>query len=127
MEKEKIEEICRLYESLNYVDKKDVFSRTFSFGALSGDLNDKLVLISLVSLTYIQMRKKNPMITPFEILIKITGIQIDNSFYCRFLESLSIVVEDFSYECKNIDSCGLKTSQEIINKIKELLDQWLPF
>ena len=43
------------------------------------------------------------------------------------LENLSILIEDFSYDCTEIDSCGLKTSQEIVNKIKEILNTWIPF
>jgi len=128
MEKSKIDQISYLYETLDYTDKKDVFTKNFSFGIFNGNnMNDKLVLISLVSLTYIQMKKKKPTITPLEILIQITGNSKDNSFFFKFLESLSIIVEDFSSECKEIDSCGLKTSQEIINKIKELLSLWMPF
>lgn len=127
MERDKIEQICSLFDSLDYTDKKEVFGRTFAFSYVTDVMNDKLVLISLVALTYKKMREKQPTITPLEVLLKITGESKSNSPYYKFLESLAITAEDFSYGCTTIDACGLTTSKDIINKIKELLSQWLPF
>lgn len=115
-------------DNLDYTDKKEVYQKSFSIGNInSQDMNDKLVLISLVSLSYQKMKEKDPSITPLKILMKITGQAKDNSSFYQFLESLSIIVEDFSYGVKKIDSCGLQTSQEIFNKIKEILNTWMPF
>ena len=65
--------------------------------------------------------------TPLKLLMKLTGEEKSNSGFYQFLEALAILVEDLSYGCTKIDTCGMKTSQEIINKIKEILSQWLPF
>jgi hypothetical protein len=115
-------------ESLSYEDKLYVYSRVFTTGNLdTKNLDDKLVLISLLSLTYKKMKEKDSTITPLKILLSITKTTNDGTHYYQFLESLSIIVEDFSYDCSQISPCGLTSSAEIINKIKTLLDRWLPF
>lgn len=128
MSKEKNDSIVTDLGHLEYTDKLNVYQRVFSLGNFSSDeLNEKLVLFSLVALVTRQMRQKDSEITPLKILMQITGQIKDNSVFYQFLEALSIIVEDLMYETKKIDSCGLKTSQEIINRIKEILNTWLPF
>lgn len=112
--------------NLSYNDKKELYDRLFSLGVFN-EINDRLVLISLVSLTYLKLKEKNPKLTPLELLKSITKQPEDNSFFYNTLEALSIIVEDFTYSKQIPDACGLKTSQEIINKIKEILNSWTPF
>lgn len=123
MEKVSIDEL----EKLPYEDKRKLYLRLFSLGNFGADINNKLILISLVSLTYLKMKEKNKDLTPMDILIKITGEKDKTSYFYQALEGLSILVEDFCYAGNLADSCGLKSSQEIINKIKEILSTWLPF
>ncbi len=128
MDRNAVDSVVITLDSLEYTDKLKAYNKVFSLGNLnSDDMNDKLVLISLVALTTQKMREKDATITPLKILMKITGQIADNSGYYQFLEALSILVEDMSYGCKKIDACGMKSSQEIINKIKEILDTWVPF
>jgi len=129
MEKQKIDSAISILQSLDYVDKKDVYGKVFSLGALNGvtSINDKLILISILSLLYLKMREKTPDVTPLKILMQIMKQPKDNSAFYLMLEGLSVVVEDICYGCKTADACGLKTSQEITSKIKEILDTWLPF
>ena len=118
---------------LDYSGKKAIYNRIFSTGVLDKEgintisVSDKMVLISLISLTFIKMKVKKPEILPLDILLSITKQKKDNSAFYQFLEALSIIVEDFSYAANTADPCGLKTSQEIISKIKELLNLWIPF
>lgn len=115
-------------ENVDYNYKKKLHTGMFSVGVMgNGNVNDKLILISLLSLTYLRMKEKKPDITVIEILKSITKQPADNSSYYQMLEALSILVEDLCYNCNTADSCGLKTSQEIINKIKEILNTWIPF
>ena len=72
------------------------------------------------------MREKDPTATPLSILMKITGQIKDNSGFYQFLESLSIIVEDFSYQCTDFPTFGMKQGQ-MISKIKEILSMYLPF
>lgn len=122
------QKVTSLLGNLSYEDKLYVFNKIFTFGNLDTDnLDDKLVLISLLALTTSKMRLKDPTITPLKILLSITKQINDGSAFYQFLEALSIITEDFLYESKEISSCGLNSSQEIITKIKELLNKWLPF
>ena len=125
---ESIRNIIDQVNNLNYQDKMTIYNSIFSLGKLnSDDLNEKLVLVSLVALTTQKMKLKDPKITPLQILMSVTGQKKDNSAFYQFLEGLAIIVEDFGYGCNKIDSCECKTSQEIINKIKTILSTWLPF
>jgi len=125
---DKIDDIVQSLYDATYVEKKSVYSHSFSLGTFSSEnVNDKLVLISLLSLMYIKLKAKDKAVTSLEILLKITKQKVDNSGYYEMLENLAIMVEELSYNCKKADSCGLKSSEEIINKIKEILSAWIPF
>ncbi len=114
---------------LTFDEKRNLYINHFSLGTVgsTNSVNDKLILLSLLSLTYMKMREKNPKITVIEILQSITKHTPDDSYYYQMLESLSLLVEDLSYNCKTADSCGLSTSKEIVSKIKEILNTWIPF
>lgn len=121
-------EIALIINSLEYKDKRDIFEKCFSIGNFgTQNVNDILILLSLVSLTFLKLKEKDPNVTPLSILTKITNQRQDNSEYYKLLESLSILVEDLTYNCTKADNCGLNNSQEIITKIKEILNTWLPF
>jgi hypothetical protein len=128
MDADKIINLSSQINQLEYEGKRDVYQRSFSLGYLaSEEMNDRLILISLVALVYQKMKLKDKNITPLAVLLKITGEKDNNSVYYQFLESLAVIADDFSYGIKKIDACGFKTSPEIINKIKELLNTWIPF
>lgn len=122
------ENIIKTLCKASYEEKKYIYQKCFSLGSVNTkNMNDRLVLLSLLALVYKKMKLKNPNTTVLELLLKITGETKQNTMYYNFLESVAIISEDFSYDIDKIDSCGMKTSQEIINKIKEILNQWLPF
>lgn len=122
------DELVKQIDNLSYEEKLDLYNRSFSIGCfVSKNINDRLILLSLISLTYFKLKQKDPNIKPIDILCKITNTKKDNSIFYQALESLSLIVEDFGYDCNTADSCGLKTSTEIINKIKEILNTWSPF
>lgn len=128
MDRTAVNSVVTSLEKLEYVDKLNAYQRVFSLGSFaSSDLSDKLVLFSLIALVTQKMREKDSQETPLRILMKITGQIQDNSSFYQFLEALSIIVEDLMYGTTKFDSCGLKNSQEIINKIKEILNTWVPF
>lgn len=121
-------EIVKALQAMSYQEKNEVFSKVFSLGTFSSDtVNDKVILISLTSLLYIKMKAKKQSVTPLQILMKISEQKADNSIFYQMLETLSVLVEEFSFQCKTASPYGLKTTQEIINKIKELLSAWIPF
>jgi len=114
-------------EFLSYTDKLLAYNHVFTLGQFSQNIEDKFTLISLMAFLTKKMRERDPDITPLTILMKLTDQEADDSGFYQFLEALSIVVEDLSYGCIKFNLYGCKTSQEIINKIKELLNTWLPF
>ena len=122
-----VNEISDEIYNLDYEDKKKLYSKNFSSGYLSsGNLNDKLILISLISLSVSRLKLNNPNMTTLDFLVKLTETKNKGTFY-KFLESFSIIVDDLAYEATIFDNCGLTSSKDIINKIKETLKAWLPF
>lgn len=115
--------------NLTYEEKKNLYMKIFSIGNFykTPSLDEKMVLVSLVSLVYIKTKEKKSDIIPLDILVQITKATKDDSAFYNMLESLSILVEDFCYDTKVASSCGLKDSKEIIKKIKEILNSWIPF
>lgn len=125
---DKTNEVITTLQNMSYEEKLDVYREVYFLGTFSSDtVNDKVILISLISLLYIKMKQKNPKVTPLQIIMKITGQEADGTIYYKMLETLSIMVEEFSWQCKTASPYGLKTSKEIINKIKEILSVWIPF
>lgn len=121
-----VKEIEDAIMNLSYEDKASVYSTCFGFGTLTSPaLNDKLILISLIALTANKLKDKDPNLKTIDILRKIVGK--DEKYFQNFLEGLAIKVDDLSSAVSVFDPCGLKSSNEIINKIKELLNTWLPF
>jgi len=128
MEKAELFNLKNIILSLPFEEREEIYSSCFSTGYLgTKNLNDRLILLSLLALVYQKMKLKDNKITHLDILLKITNQKKDDSSFYKFLESVAILSKDLSYGIEIIDSCGLKTSQEIINKIKELLNTWIPF
>ena len=73
------------------------------------------------------MKKKNPKITALEVLEKITKDEENSSYFQKMLESLALLVEEFSWQCTTSNSFNMTDSKDIINKIKEILNTWIPF
>ncbi len=127
METSRVNRLALEIDDFNYKEKSLLFKKSFGIGTFGPDLNDTLILISLVALVTSKMREKDPEITPLKILMKITGTYDNTTVIYQLLENISILVEDLTYDSSKIDACGFKNSAEIINKIKIILDQWLPF
>lgn len=128
MNKDKREEVVIAFDTLDYHDKVYAYQKIFSLGSfVSCEMNDKLVLFSLLALVTSKMREKDSQITPLKILMKLTNQIKDNSAFYQFLEAVSIITEDLMYGCKKFDNCGMNNSQEIYSKIKLILNTWVPF
>ena len=110
-------------QMVDYKELKSIYSRYYSIGSLGSSLNDKLTLISLVAVLVHAAKKKSPDADCYKVLKKILKADTCDSY----LKSLCILVEDLMIGCNKFDNCGLKTSEEIINKINELYSGLLPF
>jgi len=118
-----------LFKELSYDDKVSYYSNYFSSGYfLSKKLDNKLLLINLICLVTKKIREQDGQTTCQVVIEKILQhpLRIDSAMD-RYLIGLSIVCEDMLYGVTEINPMGLKTSGEIIGKIKELLNEWSPF
>lgn len=123
------EEVKRIINDARYDDKRSLYSSFFSSGTqTSGKMNNKLILISLICLVSQKMSVDNKTVTPKDVIEKVVGHVLNcNDSYDHYLIGLSIVCDDMMVGVTEIDSFGLKTSAEIITKIKNILAEWLPF
>jgi hypothetical protein len=124
-----VDSLVKDINSLNYTDKQLLYSQTYSLGHIGDKMDDLLIVLSLLALTLQKLKAKNPNITPEIILNKIfkKSLHLENVHFLKFLSNIAILTQDLADTYTSINSCGLKNSNEIINKIKNLLDTWTPF
>lgn len=129
MSKESVTPFNEEFKKLSYEEKRGFYFFNFSTGTFSsGKLQNKLALISLICLVTKKLREKEGNLTVQDVISKILQRPLiyDDAFD-SFLLSLSILCEDLLYGVTEIDNFGFTDSKQIINKIKELLNEWLPF
>lgn len=111
----------------NYAELKGIYEEYFSL-KYACSLEDKLALIGLICYLTNKLRIKDPDITCWEVIAKIAfkeGTYTDE--YVQSLRGLSIICEDFMYGVTKFPTFGFKSDKEILNKIKEILNNWVPF
>ena len=110
----------------SYKDLQNVYLKWFSLGGIAGEIDNKFALISLICALTAAQKNKNPDITCYEVIKKIIakgGPQLTDDY----LFGLSIVCEDFLKGSTKFNTCGLKTAKDMVEKINEILEKWLPF
>lgn len=112
-----------LPETLTYAEMKSLYSKYFSLNGIAGEIDNKFALISLICLLTDAQKKKNPDVTCYEVIEKVTSKKLPENFSF----GLAIVCEDFLKGSTSFNNCGLKSGKEIVSKINEILDNWLPF
>jgi hypothetical protein len=105
-----------------YKEMERIYNEYFSLGYLNTDISNKFALISLTGYLVYKLKQKSPDVTPYKVLMKIVGDSIPEDF----IKGLSIIVDDFSYMCKEFPTFGIK-DKDIPNKIKEILNSYIPF
>lgn len=99
------------------------YADKFSLGYLNTDIKSKFALISLVGFLTYNFKKKKPSITSYQILTKVNdklGLPVD------FIKGISVVCEDFSYECKEFPTFGIKP-KDMLKEIENILSSYIPF
>ena len=104
------------------LELKELYNDNFTLSYLGEDINTKFALISLISYLQYKLKNKNPNITHYQIIKQIIKDQVPE----KFIIGLSIMCEDLSYGCSEFPTFGL-SDKEIPNKIKEILQKYLPF
>lgn len=105
-----------------YNDLKEIYNKYFSLGYLNTDINSKFALISLVGFLVYKLKQKKPDITPYQVIKKIIGDDLPEDF----IKGISVVVEDFSYMCREFPTFDIEL-KEIPNTIKKILKTYIPF
>lgn len=111
-----------------YSELKEIYTKNFSLGYINSGHNrsaieERFILISLINYITYKAKMKNPDVTHYEIICKLSknlGLPDD------FLKGLSIVCEDFAYQCSDFPTFGLK-GQDIIKEATSILKSWFPF
>lgn len=111
--------------SLPYEKLQELYKKYFSLSYLGNDINNKFALISLVCYLTNKLKAKNPDITHWTVLYNINNKGISRVPE-DILKGLAVICSDLGYACTNFPTFGLK-DKEIPNKIKEILNNYLPF
>ena len=129
MNKEKVNKLDLEFKDLSYEEKSWIYTKNFSTGAFSsGKLHNKLALISLICLLTKKLREKDGNLTVKVVIEKLLQKPLNPiDSFDSFLIGLAVICEDFLYGVTEIDNFGFTDSKQLINKIKELLNEWFPF
>ena len=102
---------------------QDIYIQYFSLGKIASNINEKFALISLIGYIVYNMKRKKPDVSYYEVIYKLA----EGSGLSELeIKSLAVIVEDFSYECTEFPTFGLKP-KEMTEKIKEILSKKMPF
>lgn len=102
-----------------------IYKKYFTLNYLGHDVSDKLACISLTCYITNELRKKNPKITCYDVLLKI-GKDFGEVDKNTFLKSLGVVCEDLMYGCNTFPDFGIKP-QEMPKQLQKLLTNYVPF
>lgn len=116
-----------ILDNYSYKDLQAIYERYFSLGGIAGEIDNKFALISLICLLTDNQKKKNPDITCYEVIEKITSKGRGGRLPEMYLQGLAIVCEDFRKGSNSYNMCGLKSGKEMVDRINDILDKWLPF
>ena len=105
-----------------YEEMQEIYNKYFSLGFLGDDISNKFALISLTCYLTEKLKEKKPDITHWSVLYKLSNGSVPE----YYLKGLAVICSDLSYGCKEFPTFDLK-GKEIPDKIKELLNQHLPF
>ena len=88
-----------------YEEMQKIYNKYFSLNFLGNSISNKFALISLTCYLTYKLKAKKP-----EDLLK----------------GLAVICSDFAYGCTEFLTFGIE-DKKIPEKIKELLDSWIPF
>ena len=115
---------------MNFDELRRFYTDNFSIGYLNPPPDNghtsferKLILISLICYLYHKNKGKNPDLTYYSLIYKLSqGMNIPDNF----IKGLAIVCEDFAYSCTEFPTFGLE-GKKIISEIREVLNSYIPF
>jgi hypothetical protein len=116
---------------MNFEELRKFYSEHFSLGYLNpisenghSSFERRLILISLICYLYSKNKPKNPDLTYYSLVYKLSdklGLSDD------FIKGLAIVCEDFAYNCSDgFPTFGL-SGKDILKEIRGILSTYIPF
>lgn len=113
---------------MSFNELKRLYTEYFGLGCINGNgkhsaIECRFILISLICYITYKNKLKNPDITHYSVIMKLSnnlGLPDD------FIKALSIICEDFSYCCTDFPTFGLK-NKEILEEIILILKSYVPF
>lgn len=109
-------------DNLGYKELKEFYFRHFSLGCLGNKFENKIALISLICYVTEQAQSKKPDVTHYQIIRKLAPIHLPENV----IKGMAVICADLAYGCREFPDFGIKP-KEMPAKIKELLNQYLPF
>lgn len=113
---------------MNFNELRKFYNENFSLGYINSGHNrstieERFILISLIDYITYKAKLKNPDTTHYEIIMKLSK---NLGLSDKFIKGLAIVCEDFSYNCSDYPTFGLK-GQDIVKETISILKSYLPF
>nr|DAP34576.1 MAG TPA: hypothetical protein [Caudoviricetes sp.] len=115
-----------LIENPTFSELDEAYRRYFTLGYLNTDIGSKFALISLTCFLTKQARVKTPEATPYDVLLKVIGGDT-SSFDMEFLRAVAAICNDFMRNTTEFLTFDMKSSREMVIKIREILSTYLPF
>jgi len=114
---------------MTFKQLEQFYTDNYSIGYLNASIStrspfeNRIVLISLICHVTYRTKLKNPDVTHYQIIMKLAeNLGLPDTF----LQGLAIVCKDFSYQCTEFPTFGLK-GQDIVKEIRGILRTYLPF
>lgn len=113
---------------MKFNELRQFYFDNFSLGYINGgnkrsNIENRFVLISLIDYITYKTKLKNPDITHYEVIVKLSK---NLGLPDEFIRGLAVVCEDFSYQCTDFPTFGLK-GQDIIKEVISILKSYMPF
>lgn len=114
-------------EKLSYSEKLVMLKEILDFGDMLLVGEDLFKIVSLTSYMTVSMKPKYPNITPRDILIKAYGKVEEDSVFDKLYDMISLMCELTNNKNAKYNLYGCKSGNEILDGIKDVLHNWLPF
>jgi hypothetical protein len=109
-----------------YTELKEYYEKYFSLGGLCTDIGNKFALVSLICFLTSQARKKSPDANCYQVIMKVIDKK-EHKYNMDFIKGLSIICDDLMLNTSEFLTFDMKSSKEMVNKILEILNTWVPF
>lgn len=112
---------------MSYEELKSFYRDNFGLSFLNTSIEERLALVGLICNVTHEFKKKKPMVTCYQVIMKIMDNYNVTQSMERFLTGLSIICEDTMLNCSKFSDFGITEGKKQVAKIREILESYLPF